>query len=414
MSMPESLAELERLLARSVRQQLLADVPVGAFLSGGIDSSLVVALMCRESVQAVKTFSVGFDSEEYDEAPFARAVASHLGTDHAEMCLSAGMAIDYIPRLTAAMDEPFADSSQIPTYFVSKLARGSVTAALSGDAGDELFGGYNRYLFASAAWPMLSRVPAFCRRAVGGALRRLGPLISDRHNMLLPAGLRVAGLAEKVQKVVGIMRSGTLEELYLDLLSMTPDANSLLSHSFVEYSTIAAKLHAPPGLSASECMMFWDTIKFLPDDILVKVDRAAMSVGLETRVPMLDHRVVEFAWSLPIEMKIRRTAGGYVTKWGLRQILRNYVPSELIDRPKKGFAVPIGHWIRGPLRGWAEELLDRRALERFGVFDVAGVHRILREHQSGRQNWQHKLWTVLILQDWLSHGGRRIASSGRV
>jgi asparagine synthase (glutamine-hydrolysing) len=412
-SIPQALIELEGHIAASVRQQILADVPVGAFLSGGIDSSLIVALMCRESSRTVKTFSVGFENPEYNEAPFAETIAKHLGTDHAEIYLSNKTAIEFIPRFVGMLDEPFADSSQIATYFVSKLARESVTVVLSGDAGDELFGGYNRYLFTSALWSKISKLGIPFRRLLGAALRSVVPIISDHHNFLIPKSLRLAGLAEKVQKAAFVFAAKGLEDLYLGLLSMSPDADQMLSLEPDARRATARALERPAGLSNAESMMFWDTLNYLPDDILVKVDRAAMDVSLETRIPLLDHRLVEFSWSLPSEIKLRKTGSGYVTKWGLRQILYNYVPRELIERPKKGFAVPVGDWIRGPLREWAGALLDRRNLESSGILNVPAVLEAFNEHQSGKRNWQHKLWTVLILQGWLDREMRRTADAGK-
>jgi asparagine synthase (glutamine-hydrolysing) len=409
-SIPEALTELESHVAASVRQQMLADVPVGAFLSGGIDSSLIVALMCRESSRTVKTFSVGFEDPEYNEAPFAGAIARHLGTDHAEIYLSEQTAIQFIPRFADALDEPFADSSQVATYFVSKLARETVTVALSGDAGDELFGGYNRYLFTSALWSKASKLPIPVRRLLGAVLRSAVPVVSEHHNLLIPKSLRLAGLAEKVQKASFVLGAKSLEDLYLGLLPMSPDADEILSADSEAVPT--PDLGRPTGLSSAESMMFWDTLKYLPDDILVKVDRAAMDVSLETRIPLLDHRLIEFSWSLPSDIKLRKTESGYITKWGLRQILHKYVPRELTERPKQGFAVPVGDWIRGPLREWAEALLNRRSLERSGILNVPAVLQVFDEHQSGKRNWQHKLWTVLILQGWLNSETRRVAARG--
>jgi asparagine synthase (glutamine-hydrolysing) len=409
----DSLTALEGHIAASIGQQMLADVPVGAFLSGGIDSSLVVALMCREASRKVKTFSVGFEAEDYNEAPFAAAVAKHLGTDHSEILVSAKMAIELIPRLADVFDEPFADSSQIPTYFVSRLARSTVTVALSGDGGDELFGGYNRYLFTSALWPSVSRLPRPIRRLIGGALRLAVPIVSDRHNAFVPRSLRLAGLAEKLQKAAFVVAAKDLEELYMSLLALSPDAEAVLSPGLRGASVPMSNLTRLGGLSDAESMMLWDLGNYLPDDILVKVDRAAMAVSLETRIPLLDHRLIEFCWSLPSELKVRRTESGYITKWALRQILYKYVPRELMERPKKGFAVPIGDWIRGPLREWAEDLLDRRSLDAGGVFNSSIVRSIFDEHQTGQRKWQHKLWTVLVLQDWLNREKRRSASAPR-
>lgn len=379
-----ALGALESCLQESVRIQSLADVPLGAFLSGGIDSSLIVSLMQQQSTRAVKTFTVGFEEAGFDESPHARAVARHLGTDHTEFFVTAAEAQAVIPRLPQIYDEPFADSSQIPTFLVSQAARHRVTVALSGDAGDELFGGYNRYFWAPLIWTRLAWLPFAVRRRLGGALQAIQPAAWDSVSRLV----NVARLGDKTHKLAASLGSvRSLDDLYWSLLSEWPEMGSI------------PNIALPPGLEPVERMMFRDTMLYLPDDILCKVDRAAMAVSLETRVPFLDHRIVELAWQLPLHMKIRGGQG----KWALRQVLYKYVPRELIERPKAGFGIPVGQWLRGPLRDWAEALLDARRLQADGYLPVTQVRQTWHEHLSGRRDWTARLWCVLMFQAWLNH-----------
>lgn len=378
----DAVQVLEERLAGAVRLQSLADVPLGAFLSGGVDSSTIVALMQQQSTRPVRTFTVGFEEAGFDESPHARAVARHLGTDHTEFFVTAAEAQAVIPRLPQIYDEPFADSSQIPTFLVSQAASQQVTVALSGDAGDELFGGYNRYFWAPRIWNRLAWLPFIVRRRLGGALQALPPAAWDSVSRLV----NVARLGDKAHKLAARLGSvRDLDDLYWSLLSEWPEIGTIPDIVLLE------------GLEPVERMMFRDTMLYLPDDILCKVDRAAMAVSLETRVPFLDHRIVELAWQLPLHMKIRGGQG----KWALRQILYKYVPRELIERPKAGFGIPVGQWLRGPLRDWAEALLDAHRLQAGGYLPVTQVRQAWHEHLSGRRDWTARLWCVLMFQAWL-------------
>jgi asparagine synthase (glutamine-hydrolysing) len=394
--------ELEVLLKSAVKQQMMADVPLGAFLSGGIDSSTVVALMQAQSNRPVKTFTIGFNEDGYNEAVHAKAVANHLGTDHTELYVTPKQALDVIPLLPKLYCEPFSDSSQIPTFLVSQLARQQVTVSLSGDAGDELFCGYNRYLLADKLWKKLSVLPAGSRRLTARGLTALSP---SRWNALLgpvqgllPGVLRQANLGDKVHKAAGVLASDTLDALYLGLVSHWDDPASLVIGGTEPPTLLTGNAPALDGLDDIQRMMALDSLTYLPDDILVKVDRAGMGVSLEGRVPFLDHRVVEFAWALPQSMKLRDGVG----KWVLRQVLYRHVPKELMERPKMGFGVPIGDWLRGPLRDWAENLLDAARLRREGYFYPAPIRQKWAEHLSGARNWHYQLWNVLMFQAWLA------------
>lgn len=408
----QAVDELEGLLESAVRQQMVADVPLGAFLSGGVDSSTVVALMQAQSAQRVKTFTIGFDEEGYNEAVHAKAVAAHLGTEHTELYVTPQQALDVIPRLPTLYSEPFSDSSQIPTFLVSQLARQQVTVSLSGDAGDELFCGYNRYLLAERLWQKLSFLPAGSRRIMARGLTAITP---SRWNALLgpaqgllPIAVQQANLGDKLHKAAGVLASPTLDALYLGLVSHWDDPASVVMGATEPATLLTGNAPQLPGLDDIQRMMALDLITYLPDDNLVKVDRATMGVSLEGRVPFLDHRVVEFAWRLPQSMKLRDG----VSKWTLRQVLYRHVPKELIERPKMGFGVPIGDWLRGPLKEWAEELLDESRLKREGFFHPAPIRHKWAEHLSGVRNWQYHLWNVLMFQAWLeSMGGARDDSS---
>jgi asparagine synthase (glutamine-hydrolysing) len=392
---------LERLLSRAVGRQMVADVPLGAFLSGGIDSSTVVALMQAQSARPVQTFTIGFREPGHNEAEHAKAVARHLGTDHTELYVTAAEAMNVIPRLPELYDEPFSDASQIPTFLVSQLARRKVTVSLSGDGGDELFGGYNRYFIARALWNRLGWVPRSARGLVASAITAVSPVQWNRiltSLMPLASGqLRYPNPGEKLHKLALVLGARDPDEVYLGLTShWVRPASVVLAGA--EPGAAAANGHRAAVLSDfTQRMMFLDLVGYLPDDILVKVDRAAMGVSLETRVPMLDHKVVEFAWRLPLSSKIRGGQG----KWLLRQVLYKFVPPELIDRPKTGFDVPIGEWLRGPLRDWAEPLLDESRLRREGFFDAGQVRARWDDHLSGRRDWQQSLWNVLMFQAWL-------------
>jgi asparagine synthase (glutamine-hydrolysing) len=391
---PEQAVDaLEALLNSAVGQQMVADVPLGAFLSGGVDSSTVVALMQAQSNRPVKTFSIGFYEAGYNEAEYAKAVAQHLGTEHTELYVSAQQALDVIPKLPLLYAEPFADSSQIPTYLVSQLARQHVTVSLSGDAGDELFCGYNRYQMTSRLWGKLQRVPMSLRRATAAALTAVPPASWDSIGCFLP----VARLGDKLHKVAALLGHATVADLYRGMVSHWPEPDTLVLGAHEPASALTGSQTALQGFNEVEHMMAMDMLSYLPDDILTKVDRAAMGVSLETRVPMLDQRVVEFAWSLPLDYKLR----GGVTKWPLREVLYRHVPRSLIERPKMGFGVPIDHWLRGPLRDWAENLLSESRLRQEGFLNPLLIRHKWAEHLSGQRNWQYHLWDVLMFQAWL-------------
>lgn len=379
----EALAELDRLLRDAVRLRMIADVPLGAFLSGGIDSSLVVALMQQQSSRPVKTFTIGFSEAEYDEARYAREVARHLGTEHTEYYVSPREAMEVIPRLPEMFDEPFADSSQIPTFLVSQLARRHVTVSLSGDGGDELFGGYNRYFHIDGIWRKINAVPAALRLPAVRAMEFAIRAAPER-------------LARKLDWRLERLKTATPGEAYTRHNIHWPDSHARVVGAQPVPVLATQPEKWPRGIPHIAQWMFADTVSYLPDDILVKVDRASMSVALEARVPLIDHRVVEFAWRLPLAWKIRGGTG----KWPLRSLLARYVPRELFERPKMGFGVPIDHWLRGPLREWAESLLDETRLRNEGFFEPEPIRRKWSEHLSGRVAWHYHLWDVLMFQAW--------------
>lgn len=395
----EALQLLEQGLLNAVRLQSMADVPLGAFLSGGVDSSMIVALMQKQSSRPVKTFTVGFEEAGFDESPHARAVARHLGTDHSELFVSSVEAQGVIPLLPAMYDEPFADSSQIPTHLLCRAARRQVTVALSGDAGDELFGGYNRYFWGPRIWNRVAWMPYPMRRALGAAISA----VPAAGWTTLAGGRGIAHAGDKARKLSACLRVARApDDLYRTLVSEWQDPAKVVrgdAGGFVVEppSLLDDALPAAAAADIRSSMMYRDTITYLPDDILCKVDRAAMAVGLETRVPFLDHRVAELAWRLPLSMKIRGGQG----KWALRRVLDKHVPRELIDRPKAGFAIPIGKWLRGPLRPWAERLLDEKRLQREGYFHPAPIRRKWAEHLDGCREHTAGLWAVLMFQSWL-------------
>jgi asparagine synthase (glutamine-hydrolysing) len=402
----EVVDELDVLLRRAVRSRMAADVPLGAFLSGGIDSSIVVALMQAQSVTPVQTFTIGFNETGYDEAVHAKAVASHLGTDHTELYVTPADALAVVPKLPEMYDEPFADSSQIPTHLVSELAGRRVKVALSGDGGDELFGGYTRYLFHRRLWGTIGRVPAPAR-AVGARVIRGVP--SARWDALaralgpaLPASVPRARLGEKLHKGAAMLAARDPEQVYRPLLSHWSDPSSVVLGASEHRDAAVDPSRWASLTDATERMMFLDSISYLPDDILVKVDRAAMATSLETRVPLLAPEVVGFAWSLPLGDKIRAGDG----KWPLRQVLHRYVPRELVERPKMGFGVPVGEWVRGPLRDWAEDLLNPASLAAGGLLDPSVVARTWQEHKTRERDWSYPVWNVLMLMAWQREAGR--------
>ena len=392
----EAEDRLDALLRDSVKLRMIADVPLGAFLSGGIDSSTVVALMQAQSTRAVKTFSIGFHESGYDEAQCAKQVAAHLGTDHTEFYVEPRHALDVIPHLADWFDEPFADPSQIPTYLVSELTRKHVTVALSGDGGDELFAGYNRYVWAERLARAVNLVPRPLRGASAAALRALAPQTWNRLFGFVPAAWRPALPGDKLHKITTLLDNPQPDAIYRRLVSQWEHPEEVAAAGREPRGPMWDPTIARDFRDLVPRMQFLDMITYLPDDILTKVDRATMAVGLEGRVPLLDHRVVAYSWSLPLEFKLR----GGRSKWLLRQVLDRYVPRSLIDRPKMGFGVPIDAWLRGPLREWAESLLAPARLASDGFVRVEPVRRAWREHLEGSRNWQYPLWTVLMLQAW--------------
>jgi asparagine synthase (glutamine-hydrolysing) len=392
----EAVAELDALLRDAVRRRMIADVPLGAFLSGGIDSSTVVALMQAECNRPVKTFTIGFKERGYDEARHAGRVAAHLGTEHTELYVEPEHALEIIPRLPDLYDEPFADPSQIPTYLVSEMTRKHVSVALSGDGGDELFAGYTRYYVALALMRRIERLPWWFRRAAARALRTAPAAAARAAAALIPKAWRPLRPAEGLRKLADLLMERGPDAVYRRLVSQWDEPGRVAAsggetHWPPEDPALAAEIPEPLAR-----LQYFDTKTYLPDDILTKVDRASMAVSLEARVPLLDHRVVEFAWRLPVSLRMRDGIG----KWALRQVLKRYVPTQLIDRPKMGFGVPINAWLRGPLREWAEELFDSRALAADGVLKPEPIRALWREHLTGRRNEPYKLWTVLMFQAW--------------
>ncbi|MEO8870261.1 MAG: asparagine synthase (glutamine-hydrolyzing), partial [Granulicella sp.] len=397
----EAVSELDRVLRDAVALRMEADVPLGAFLSGGVDSSLVVALMQAQSARPVQTFTIGFHEKGYDEAQHAAAVARHLGTDHHELYVTPQDALDLVPRLSAMFDEPFSDSSQIPTYLVSHMARQQVTVSLSGDGGDELFCGYKRYFLAKQLWRSIHHLPASLRRGLAHTLRAAPGLwvgLLQLGTPILPSKLRVKHPREKVDRLAELLSTPSFDAMYRRLVSHWNHPASLVLGATGEPLTVLTDFRRQPNLDDTvERMMFHDLTSYLPDDILTKVDRASMAVSLEARVPLLDHRVVEMAWRLPMRQKVRDGQG----KWLLRRVLDQYVPTALMDRPKQGFGVPIDQWLRGPLRDWAEALLDERRLRDEGYFDPVPIRRMWEAHLDGRANEHPRLWDVLMFQAWL-------------
>ena len=396
-------AELDTLLRDAIGRQMVADVPLGAFLSGGIDSSTVVALMQAQSARPVKTFTIGFDEQGYNEAVYAASVARHLGTDHTELYVTPSEARQVIPELHNIYDEPFADSSQIPTLLISQLARAHVTVALSGDGGDELFAGYNRYAFARNLWGKLSQLPFPVRQLMARAAKAVSV---ERWNLLAkplvavaPRRYRVGLVGDKVHKLANVLEHESFDSLYRELVS-----------HWSPLSVVLTETEPPSALDSLDNrliddpvarMMLLDLVSYLPDDILAKVDRAAMSTSLETRIPLLDHRVVEFAWRIPLSAKLDGNGG----KGILRNVLYQYVPKALVDRPKMGFGVPIDSWLRGPLKEWANDLLEPVRLRREGYLKPEPVQQRWQEHLSGKRSWHYPLWNVLMFQAWLQANG---------
>ena len=390
----EAVETLDRLLRQSIEGQRMADVPLGAFLSGGIDSSTTVAVMQALSSQPVRTFTIALPDAALDESAHARAVARHLGTQHTELMVTAQEAQQVIPKLPSLYCEPFADASQIPTFLVSQLARRDVTVALSGDAGDELFCGYDRYHWAQR----VAAVPLALRRSCGALLRALPAEVWSALlapvSPWLPRELREGDRADRLRKLASVLGARHDDDVYRQMVSFWPAGQNPVLRASEPLTAFTEPVPSIPGFASR--MMLLDLRSYLPDDILVKVDRAAMAASLETRVPLLDHRIVEFALRLPLQQKMRGGQG----KWVLRQVLDRYVPRALVERPKLGFGIPIHAWLRGPLRSWAEDLLDESRLRQAGLLDPAPVRQLWREHLAGRNDWGYRLWPVLMFEAW--------------
>ena len=392
-----ALEELSELLMDSVERQMIADVPLGAFLSGGIDSSIVVAMMQAKSNRPVKTFTIGFEEHGFDEAPYAKAVAAHLGTEHTELYVKSSDALALIPNLHRTFDEPFADSSQLPTSLVSQLARQHVTVALSGDGGDELFAGYHHYRICEAAWRKMSKVPAPLRRWGAGLLGHLPTGLTRALGGLVPGALGRQLRLGRLQRIGGVLAVDGPDDLYRRIISQWQDPQQLMPGTTEPKGGIWDPEIVTSIPDFIPRMQYYDALQYMPDDVLTKVDRASMAVSLETRVPLLDHRVLEFAWRLPMSMKMGQGGG----KWILRKLLGRHLPTAMIERPKMGFGVPIGTWLRGDLRDWAEDLLTESSLRADGFFDPAPIRATWKIHLSGEADTSYMIWTILMFQQWL-------------
>jgi asparagine synthase (glutamine-hydrolysing) len=390
--------DLEKILKLSVKKQMISDVPIGAFLSAGVDSSTIVALMQSQSRSPVNTFTIGFNESEYDEAKYAKKIAKHLGTNHTELYISPKEAMEVIPKLANIYDEPFSDSSQIPTFLISQLAKQNVKVALSGDGGDELFCGYNRYLVSKKSWNLLRLMPLFSRKILSSLIQAISPQKWNQISKILPSFfLQYANFGDKIHKGANVLKAETINQLYYMLTShwQNPTEVALRSNEPGTFLT-EFKPHLK-SLNSQEQMMVLDFISYLPDDILVKVDRAAMATSLETRAPFLDHKLIEYVWKIPQSYKLRKGQG----KWILRKILNKYVPKNLTQRPKMGFGVPIESWLRDPLRDWAENLLDEKRLRQEGYFNAKEIRNKWNQHLSGKVNWHYHIWDILMFQSWI-------------
>lgn len=394
----EAIDTFESMLKKAVGMRMVSDVPLGAFLSGGIDSSLIVAMMQAQSARPVRTFTIGFHEKQYNEAEIAKSVAKHLGTEHTEMYVTGEDALNVIPQLPALYDEPFADYSQIPTHLVCKMARQHVTVALSGDAGDELFGGYERYAMGRSLWNKFVWMPPPLKKLTAAALTVMPPgVMNTLGSKVLPKSKRHIPVGDKLHKLAEVVAAPGMESLYLTIMSYWKKPTDIVIDGKDPVTAITNTKAWPRVSDFTHRMMYLDMETYLPGDILVKVDRAAMSVSLEGRIPLLDTDLIEFAWTIPYSMKVRDGKG----KWLMRETLYRHVPKALIDRPKQGFGIPLEIWLRGTLREWAEDLLDESRLKREGFFHPAPIRQKWQEHLSGTRNWHFYLWDILMFQAWL-------------
>ncbi len=393
----EATLALDQLLKKTVQRQMISDVPVGAFLSGGIDSSLIVSVMQSISNNPIKTFSVGFLEAEYNEANFAKSVANHLNTDHTEIYITPKETFNVLPEIPTLYDEPFSDLSQIPNFLISKLAKEKVKVSLSGDGGDELFGGYTRYKTISNLWKKLSYIPMPLRNFMSNGLYLFNSMISNNHTSFAESYLpiKVKDFLNKLQKAQGLLCQNNRNIFYRDFVSHLNNPELFVVEGTEPHTVLTSKTFEHDEIY--DQMMALDMLTYLPDDILVKVDRAAMGVSLETRIPFLDHNIIEFAWSLPLSKKIRDGKG----KWILRNLLNNYLPKNLTDRPKMGLGMPLDIWLRGPLSDWVESLLDEKKLNEEGFFNSYLIRQKWEEHKNNKKNWQYHLWDILMFQAWL-------------
>ena len=400
-NLKEATQKLDKLLNDSVTKQMISDVPLGAFLSGGIDSSTIVSIMQANSSSKIKTFTIGFYEKEYNEAQKAKSIAQYLGTDHTEMYVTSKETMDVIPRLSRIYDEPFADASQIPSFLISQLSRKQVKVVLSGDGGDELFGGYKRYTFGEDVWNKASKIPLPFRSILALGLKKLPNVFFNSFDWMGQSIFERYGskgsLFDKVLKAVNVVNSSNENQFYKKFISSWQDPDKIIINSNEVDTIFNHPEKWPKHNSFAQRMMAVDLITYLPGDILTKVDRAAMSVSLETRIPLLDHRIVEFAMSLPISMKRQNGQGKII----LKELLYKYIPQKIVDYPKMGFGVPVGSWLKGPLFDWANELLDEKTLKNDGFLNSELVSQIWGEHISSKRDWTYVLWNIIMFQAWL-------------
>ena len=390
-------SDLEKRLKLSVKQKMISDVPLGAFLSGGIDSSTIVALMQSQSNHPIKTFTIGFNEDDYNEAQHAKKIAKHLGTDHTELYFSSKTAMEVIPKLSTIYDEPFSDNSQIPSFLLSQLAKKDVKVALSGDGGDELFCGYNRYMSTNNWSKKFNSVPISLRKILAYAIKLISQKNWNKLFKLLPGLNQHINYGHKIHKGAKALEANKLSDLYYILISHWQNPTEVVTNSKESQTFFSEFKPELLNFNNHQKMMMLDLITYLPNSILVKVDRASMASSLEARVPFLDHELIEYSWKIPHSLKFRNGKG----KWILRQILNNYVPKNLTERPKMGFGIPLGSWLRGPLRDWAENLLNEKRLTQEGYFNPKLIRNKWHEHLSNKYNWQHDLWNVLMFQAWI-------------